>query len=70
VSRGLLEAREEIGSPRADNKSPGADGERKRTNKIRCGELRKAPSERPSRWGMSTRYGRIQGGIRGWRSKG
>jgi len=69
VSGGLLEAREDGGSPRADRKSPGVDGERSGPNKIGCGELRKEPSERARGWGTSTGYGRIQGGIRG-RSKG
>jgi len=69
VSGGLLEAREDGGSPRADSKSPGADGERSGANKIGCGELRKEPSERAWGWGTSAGYGRIQGGIRG-RSKG
>jgi len=45
VSGGLLEAREDRGSPRADSKCPGADGERSGVNKIGCGELRKEPSE-------------------------
>jgi len=36
VSGGLLEARENGGSPRADSKSPSADGERSSANKIRC----------------------------------
>jgi len=69
VSGALLEAREASGSPRADSKSPGADGERSGANKIGCGELRKEPSKRARRWGMSAGYGRIQGGIRG-RSNG
>jgi len=69
VSGGLLEAREDSGSPRADSKSPGADCERSGANKIGCGELRKEPSERARGWGTSARYGRIQGGITG-RSKG
>jgi len=69
VSGGLLEAREEGGSLRADSKSPGAEGERSGVNKIGCGELRKEPSERARAWGTSARYGRIQGGIRG-RSQG
>jgi len=68
VSGGLFEAREDGGSPRAESKSPGADGERSRANMIGCGELRKEPSESARGWGMSARYGRIQGGIRG-RSK-
>jgi len=46
VSGGLLEAREDGGSPRADSKSPGAAGERSGANKIGCGELRKEPSQR------------------------
>jgi len=37
VSGGLLEAREDGGSRRADSKSPGADGERSGVNKIGCG---------------------------------
>ena len=53
-----------------DNKSLGADGKRNGVNKIGCGELRKEPSERVRGWGKSARYGRIQDGIRGWRSKG
>ena len=69
MSGGLLEAREESGSPRADSNSPGADGARNGVNKIGCGELRKEPSERARGWGTSTGYGRMQGGIRGWRSK-
>jgi len=69
VSGGLLEAREDGGSPRADSKSPGVDGERSGANKIGCAELRKEPRERARGWGTSARYGRIQGGIRG-RSKG
>ena len=82
MSGGLLEAREDGGSPGVDSKTPGADGERNRANKIGyvelrnrankigCGELRKEPSERVRGWGTSTGYGRIQGGSRGWRSKG
>ena len=46
MSGGLLEAREDGGSPRADSKSPGGDGERSGANKIGSGELRKEPSER------------------------
>jgi len=69
VSGGRLEAREDGVSPRADSKSPGADGERSGANKIRCGKLRKEPSERARGWGTSAGYGRIQGGSRG-RSKG
>jgi len=69
VSGGLLEAREDGGSPRADSNSPGAGGERRGANKIRCGELRKEPSKRARGWRTSAGYGRIQGGIRG-RSKG
>jgi len=76
VSGGLLEAREDGGSPRADSQSPGADGEspgadgeRSGANKIGCEELRKEPSERARGWERSAGYGRIQGGIRG-RSKG
>ena len=34
MSGGLLEAREDGGSPRVDSKSPGADGERSGANKI------------------------------------
>ena len=37
MSGGLLEAREDGGSRRADSKSPGADGERSGVNKIGCG---------------------------------
>jgi len=33
VSGGLLEAREDTGSLRADSKSPGGDGERNEANK-------------------------------------
>jgi len=69
VSGALLEAREDGGSPRADCKSPGADGERSGANKIGCGELRKEPSERARGWRTSAGYGRLQGGIRE-RSKG
>jgi len=69
VSRGLLEAREDSGSPRAESKSPGADGERNGANKIGYGELRKEPSQRARGWGASAGYGRIQDRIRG-RSKG
>jgi len=69
VSGGLLEAREDGGSPQADSKSLGADGERSGANKIGCGEQRKEPSERAMGWGTSAGYGRIHGGIRG-RSKG
>ena len=69
MSGGLLEAREDGGSPRADSNSPGAGGERSGANKIGCGELRKEPSERARGWGISAGYGRIQGRIRG-RSKG
>jgi len=69
VSGGLLEAREDGGSPRADSKSPGAAGARSGANKIGCGELRKEPSERARGCGTSAGYGKIQGGIRG-RSKG
>ena len=76
MSGGLLEGREDSGSPGADSKSPGADskslgadGERSGANKIGCGELRKEPSERARGWRTSAGYGRIQGGIRG-RSKG
>jgi len=69
VSGGLIEGREDSGSPPADSKSPGVDGERSGTNKIGCGELRKVPSKRARGWGTSAGYGRIQGGIRG-RSKG
>ena len=66
VCGGLLEAREDRGSPRADSKSLGAEGERNVANKIGCGELRKEPSERARGWETSARYGRIQAGIRGW----
>ena len=69
MSGGLLEAREDGGSPRADSKSLGADGERNEANMIGCGELRKDPSERARGWETSAGYGRIQAGIRG-RSKG
>jgi len=69
VSGGVLEAREDGGSPRADSNPPGADGERSRANKIGCGELRKEPSKRARGWGTSAGYRSIQGGIRG-RSKG
>ena len=69
MSGGQLEATEDGGSPRADSKSAGANGERSGANKIGCGELRKEPSERARGWGTSAGYGRIQGGIRG-RSKG
>jgi len=54
VSGGLLEAREDSGSPRADSKSPGADGERDEVNKIGYGELRQEPSERARGCGRST----------------
>jgi len=37
VFGGLLEAREDGGSRRADSKSPGADGKRSGVNKIGCG---------------------------------
>jgi len=70
VSRGLLEAREHGGRPRADSKYHGADGERNRANKIGCGQLRTEASEMARRWGRSTGYERRQGGNRGWRSKG
>ena len=70
MSGGLLEVREYGGSPRADSKSPRADGKRGGVNKTGCGERRKEPSERARGWGTSAGYGRIQGGIRGWRSKG
>jgi len=70
VSGGLLEAGDDGGSRKANSKSLGADGKRNGANKIGCGELRKEPSERARGWGMSAGYGRIQGGIRGWRSKG
>jgi len=69
MSGGLLEAREEGGSPQAEGKSPGADRERREANKIGCGELRKEPSERARGCGTSAGYGRIQGGLRR-RSKG
>jgi len=69
VSGGLLEAREDCGSPRADSKSLGADGDRSGAKRIGCGELRKEISERARGWGMSAGYWRIQGGVRG-RSKG
>ena len=69
MSGGLLEAREDSGSPRADSKSPGADGKRNGANNIGCAKLRKVPGKRARAWGMSAGYGRIQGGIRG-RSKG
>jgi len=69
VSGGLLEAREDSGSPQADSKSPGVDCEKSGANKIGCGELRKEPSERARGWGTSAGYGRIHAGIRG-RSKG
>jgi len=69
VSGGLLEARDDGGSLRADSKSPGTDGERSGANKIGCGELRIEPSERATGWGTSAGYGRIEGRIRG-RSKG
>jgi len=36
VSGRVLEARGDGGSPQADSKSLGADGERKEANKIRC----------------------------------
>ena len=68
MSGELLEAREDGGSPRADSKSPGTDGERSGVNKIGCEELRKEPSGRATGWGTSAGYGRIQGRIRG-RSK-
>ena len=45
MSGGLLEARESSGSRPADSQSSGVDSERSGTNKIRCGELRKGPSE-------------------------
>jgi len=70
VSGGLLEARDDGGSLRVDSKSPGADGKRNRANKIGCGELRKEPRERARGWGTSAGYGRLQGEIRGWSSKG
>ena len=70
MSGGLLEVKKDGGSPEADCKSPGADGERNGANKIGCGELMKEPSERARGWGTFAGYGRIQGGIRGWRSKG
>ena len=70
MSRQLLEAWEDHGSPRADTKSAGTDGERNQANKIGCEELRKEPSERARGWWMSARYGRIQGGIRERWSKG
>jgi len=54
VSGGLLEAREDCGSPRADSKIPGADSEKNGANKIGCGELRKVPRERARGWGTST----------------
>jgi len=69
MSGGLLEAREDSGSPRVNGKSPEVDGERSGANKIGCGEPRKEPSERARGWGTSAGYGRIQGGIRG-RNKG
>jgi len=46
VSWRLLEAREDSVSPRGDSKSPGADGQMNRMNKIGCEELRQQPSER------------------------
>jgi len=46
VSGGLLEVREDGGSPRADSKSPGVDSERSGANQIGCGELRKEPSKK------------------------
>jgi len=67
VSGGLLEAMEDGGTPGADSKSLGADGERSGANKIGCRELRKEPSQRARGWGTSAGYGRIQGGIRGRR---
>ena len=70
MSGGLSEAREDGGSPRADSKSLGADGERNGANKIRCGELRKEPRERARGWGMTSGYRRIQGGVRAWMNKG
>ena len=70
MSGGLLEPREDGGSPPADRKSPEVDGKRNGANNIGCGELRKEPSERAMGWRTSAGYGRIQGGIRGWRSKG
>jgi len=70
VSGGLLEARKDGGSPRADSKSTGVEGKRNGANKIGCGELRKEPCERARGWETSAGYGRIQGGIRGWWSKG
>ena len=54
MSGGLLEAREDCGSPRADSKIPGADSEKNGANKIGCGELRKVPRERARGWGTST----------------
>jgi len=69
VSGGVLEAREDSGSPRADSKSTGADGERNRANKIGCGELRKEPSERARGGGRPPHMGEYRlgsdGGARG-----
>ena len=70
MSAGLLEVREDSRSPRADSKNPGGDGERNEANKIEDGKLRKEHSECARGWGTSTRYRRIQGGNKGWRSKG
>ena len=70
MSRGMFEAREHGGSPRADSKCRGADSEMNGANKIGCGELRTEATEMTRGWGRSAGYGRIRGGIRGWRSKG
>ena len=46
MSGGLLEPREDGGSPPADSQSPGVDGKRNWANNIGCEELRKEPSQR------------------------
>jgi len=65
VSGGLLEPREDAGTLRVDSNSLGTDSKRNWANKIRCGELRKEPTERARGLITPARYVRIQGRIRG-----
>ena len=48
----------------------GHRGKRNGANMRGFGELRKEPRERARGWGTTAGYGRIQDGIREWRSKG
>jgi len=67
MCQGQLQAKEDGRSQRADQKSPRADCERNRMNKIGCEGLRKEPSVIARGSGTSAGDGRIQTGIRGWR---